>query len=144
MVLVASTPSVVWSSWWASPVGPVDQLFLVGFARVTNEPGVLSHACDWPRTLRRADGVLDPQDLCGTDCVRPLLQHGQRPQPQAVFRRKTKTRRSLSYPNQDKTLGIRRTGQPLQARLGQKHQFVHLCQQLERLQANANLARSLE
>ena len=64
-------------------------------------------------------------------------------------RRMTKTRRSLSYPNQEKTLGMRRIGEPLRglatlARLGQKHQFVHLCQQLERLQDHANLARSLE
>ena len=78
-----------------------------------------------------------------------LLQHGQRPQPQAVFRKRTKTRRSLSYPNQLKTLGMRRIGEPLHcsatlARLGQKHQFVHLCQQLEKEQAHANLACSLE
>ena len=64
-------------------------------------------------------------------------------------RRRTKTERSLSYPNQETTLGMRRVGEPLHcsatlARLGQKHQFVHLCQQLERLQAHANLARSLE
>ena len=64
-------------------------------------------------------------------------------------RRRTKTERSLSYPNQETTLGMRRVGEPLHcsatlARLGQKHQFVHFCQQLERLQAHANLARSLE
>ena len=34
---------------------------------------------------------------------RPLLQHGQRLQPQAVFRKKTKMRRLLSYPNQENT-----------------------------------------
>ena len=40
-----------------------------------------------------------------------LLQDGQRPQPQAVLRRRTKTWRSLSYPNQEKTLGTRRIGE---------------------------------
>ena len=40
VVVVACTPLVGWSSWWALPVLPVDWLFLVGFALVTNEPGV--------------------------------------------------------------------------------------------------------
>ena len=40
--------------WWGGPLGwllpvlPVDQLFLVGFARVANEPGVLSQRCTTP------------------------------------------------------------------------------------------------
>ena len=66
---------------------------------------------------------------------RPLQQHGQRPRPQAA--------------NQEKILRMRKIRGPLRcsvtsARLGQKHQFVHWCQQLQRLQAQANLARFLE
>ena len=48
VVLVACTALVGWSFWWALPVLPVDQLFMVGFARVTNEPGVLSQRCTTP------------------------------------------------------------------------------------------------
>ena len=56
---------------------------------------------------------------------RSLLQRGQTPQPQAVFRRRRKTRRPLSHPNQEKTSGMRRIGEPSRcsatlARLGQK------------------------
>ena len=43
---------------------------------------------------------------------------------------------------------MRKIGEPSRCsalpRLGQKHRFVHLCQQLQRWQAQANLARSLE
>ena len=40
--------------WWGClpggplPVLPVDRLFMAGFLRVTNEPGVLSHRCTTP------------------------------------------------------------------------------------------------
>ena len=40
VVLVACT------RWWGGP--PVDRMFLVGFARVTSEPGVLSLRCTTP------------------------------------------------------------------------------------------------
>ena len=71
---------------------------------------------------------------------RPLLQHGQGLRPQVVFRKKIKILRLQSYPNQARTLGMRKFGEPSRcsatsARLWQKHQFVHLCQQLQRLQA---------
>ena len=57
---------------------------------------------------------------------RPLLQHGQRLRPQAVFRKKINMLRLHSYPNQANTLVVRKIGEPSRcsatlARLGQKH-----------------------
>ena len=42
---------------------------------------------------------------------RSLPQHGQRLQPLAVFRRRTKMLRLHSYPNQAKTLGMQKIGE---------------------------------
>ena len=45
VVVVACTPSVVWSFWWALPMLPVDRLFMVGFARVISGPVVHGGLC---------------------------------------------------------------------------------------------------
>ena len=75
---------------------------------------------------------------------RPLLQHGQRLRPQAVFRKKIKMLRLHSYPNQAKTSVMRKIGEPSRcpatlARLGQKRWFVHLCQQFSKVACQCQL-----
>ena len=94
----------------------------------------------------QSSGMQWLDSVCRPHCRhlrRSLLQHGQRPQPQAVFRRRTMRRRLLSCRNQEKSLGMRRIGEPSRcsptlATLGHKHQFILLCQQLEGSQVMPN------
>ena len=73
LVLVACTPFVGWSFCWALRVLPVDRLFVVGFARGTNESRrslpTLHYACLFARVVTPCFWVPDPQDLSATDCV---------------------------------------------------------------------------
>ena len=61
------------------PVIPVDRLFLVGFARVTNEPGVLSKlctalACGQGRYAAPMVCLIPRPQWVGSDCVNFFFQ----------------------------------------------------------------------
>ena len=78
------------------------------------------HSCQVER-LVRAFGVevLDSvRKLHYRHARKPLLQHGQRLRPQAAFRKKIKMLRLHSYPNQAKTLEMRKIGEPSRSHIG--------------------------
>ena len=70
----------LWWRWWPVHVGGV--VLLVGFARVTNETGVLFQRCTTP-----CFWVSDLQDLSGTDCGAPDPVHRQSADPLFVQQR---------------------------------------------------------